>query len=81
MLQAPTREDLFFVIVTVPENSARPLRFFVLTHDEVKTAAARISPTTKAGKPRRPGWDGVRWADVLEAEGRWDKLPSPGHLA
>lgn len=75
ILEGDLQHDLVFVIVYVHPDTTIPFQFFLLTHQEVKDAWDAMPKTKPSGEPYKPGWEGLKWKDVMPHEGRWDKLP------
>ena len=75
ILELPTRPDLMFVIVLVPREPDERLRFFIMSHDDVRKAWQSTRKTKKSGEPYIPGWEGLNWGAVKLHENCWDKLP------
>jgi hypothetical protein len=67
-------QDLYFAVVLVPVDAAKPFAFHILTHAEVCNDYKNQSKNRKDGKPLKPGREGVAWAFVEKHLGRWDKL-------
>lgn len=76
ILLAEPRNDLYFAIVFIPPDRAKPLEYHILTHAEVCAAYNRQSKTRRDGEPYKTGMEGIGWADVKNHAGRWDKLPN-----
>jgi hypothetical protein len=71
-----TQEDLFLVVVLVPEpEQHQPFRFFILKHAEAKEAYASMPTKRKDGTPYKDGCDGLTWGAVKPHQDRWDKFP------
>lgn len=75
MLELDPQPDLFFAIVFIPEDSAMPLEYYILTNHEVYETYRRQRKTKLDGQPYRPGFEGIGWRDVKSHAARWDKLP------
>lgn len=75
MLELDPQPDLFFAIVFIPADSARPLEYCILTSAEVHKIYCGQRKTKLDGQPYKPGFEGVGWRDVQPHAGRWDKLP------
>lgn len=75
LLDRPPVADLYFAIVLVPEDYARPFEYHFLTHGEACDLYRQHPQLKKNGQPYRPGGDGLAWKEVRPHQDRWDKLP------
>ena len=72
-----SHEHLYFVVVLVSEDDAKPFVFHILSHAEVCEDYRRQPTTRRDGQPLVPGREGVAWRPlVVNNLDRWDKLPA-----
>lgn len=76
VLESPANPHLFFVVVLVPADLAKPPAFHVLRHSEAHALWAGMPKTKRDGSTPKAGFEGLNWGDVKKHDGRWDKLPT-----
>lgn len=69
-------DGLYFAVVWVTADDAKPFVFHILTHGEVCRDYEAQAKVRRDGNPLKPGREGVGRPLVKESLDRWDKLPS-----
>jgi hypothetical protein len=67
--EGDAQDDLFLVVVLVPQEDASPIRFFVLSHGEAKNEFAKMPTHKRDGRPYING-SGLNWGSVKSYEMR-----------
>ena len=75
-LERAPRSDLYFAVVLVTTDDAKPFVFHILTHADVCESYGRQSRVKKDGQPHKSGMEGLAWGEVTPFLNKWDKLPS-----
>ena len=76
-LEPPVYQDLYFAVVWVNEDNAKPFVFHILSHAEVCDDYSRQPKTRRDGKALIPGREGVAWRPLVEKNiDQWGKLPA-----
>ena len=71
----PPQEDLFLFVVVVPQDTAKPFQFFIMTHKESKKAYTSQRKVRRDGTPYKKGNEGLNWGVVKTYKDQWNKLP------
>jgi hypothetical protein len=73
--EGAAQKDLFLVVVLVPKDLGRPLRFFVLSHAQAKEEFDKMPTHKKNGTPITSGF-GLNWGSVTPYEDKWHTFPA-----
>ena len=73
-----SEEELFLVVVLVPNDEQTSWRYFILTREDSRNEFAKIPKTKKDGTPYVSGF-GLNWGSITPYENKWDKFPIKNH--
>jgi len=76
-LESALQPDLIYVLVRVSENPAVSPEFFVMTHEEIQAAWAKMPRFKPNGEPyviRGTGY--IDWKHINQYRDEWEKFPA-----
>jgi hypothetical protein len=75
-LETPLQPDLFYIFVRMSMCEFRTPEFYVMNHEEVRNAWAKMPKVKPDGRPYFIGLTGyIDWKHIYPYKDRWDKLP------
>lgn len=69
-------KDSFYIFVFIPSETFEPLKYYIMTSQEVYAEYHKYKKDTLERNPNvmDSQW-GINWTTVFPHEGKWDKLP------
>lgn len=69
------KDDLYFVLVHLPQNLGSP-EFFIMSSASLMAEVRALREETRtAGKKWVESGAGIKWSTALRSKGRWEALP------
>jgi hypothetical protein len=74
--EGTAQHDLYLVVVYVPPlNTAGPMEFHVLSHEQAQREYSKMPTHKKDGRPY-PSGSGLNWGSVVAYKDAWHTFPS-----